>query len=144
MLEEFTCKLYGSKKTSDINELRYLLFCAKKCEAESYQLPPCQHCLLKHVLRANYQTCIWKSCLSLCPVIPSPIGNDWIREDQNKFSIDWMSENLAPDAVLELVPCHCSCSYTPELCSCLFNGLRCRDMCRLKDSDNQANLDEVV
>ena len=114
MLEEFTSKLYGSKKTSDISELRYLLFCAKRSEAESYQLPPCQHCLRKHVLRANYQTYIWKNCLSLCPVIPSPIGNGWIRDDQNKLSIDWMSENLAPDAVLELVSCHCSRSCTPN------------------------------
>ena len=53
-----------------------------------------------------------------------------------------MSENPAPDAILELVSCHCSRSCTPELCSCLLNGLRCTDMCRLEDCDNQANLDE--
>ena len=60
MLEEFTCKLNGSKKTSDIKVLRYLLFCAKRGEVELYQLPSCQQCLRKHMLRANYQTYISK------------------------------------------------------------------------------------
>ena len=45
-----------SKKTSDIEVLRNLPFCDKRGEAELYQLPPCQHCFLKHVLRAVCQT----------------------------------------------------------------------------------------
>ena len=40
-LEAFVCALHG---TSDVNELRYALFCAKKGEAESHQLPLCRDC----------------------------------------------------------------------------------------------------
>ena len=64
-LEVFTCLLYAPKGSSvKFNELRYNLFCAKKGEIESHQLPPCRDCLGKHAQRANYQAGIWKRCLS--------------------------------------------------------------------------------
>ena len=55
-LQAFTCKLYCSQPgTDNINELRYRLFCAKKGNIDSTQLPPCVDCLLKHASRANFQ-----------------------------------------------------------------------------------------
>ncbi len=49
-LETFTCLLYAPKLSSTrINELRCHLFCAKKGEIESHQLPPCRDCFL-HML----------------------------------------------------------------------------------------------
>ena len=63
-LEAFTCLLYAPKGSSvKFNEVRYNLFCAKKGEIESHQLPPCRDCLGKHAQRANYQAGIWKRCL---------------------------------------------------------------------------------
>ena len=53
-----------------------------------------------------------------------------------------MSGNPAADVVLELMSGHCSRSGTPKLASCLLNGLRYTDMCRLKDFNSQPNLDE--
>ena len=42
-LQEFTCQMYSSNPgTRDVNVLRYRLFCARKGEFESRQLPPCQ------------------------------------------------------------------------------------------------------
>ena len=52
-LEKFTCQLYSSG-TNKVNEARYNLFCSKNGELESHQLAPCQDCLRKHTLRANY------------------------------------------------------------------------------------------
>ena len=71
-LEAFTCLLYAPKL---INELRYHLFCAKKGEIESHQLPPCKDCFLQHALRANYQAGIWQRCLQQNPQVPSPVGH---------------------------------------------------------------------
>ena len=57
-LQEFTCFLYHSNPgTSDVNELRYRLFCAKKGDINSNQLPLCVDTLRKHCERANYQDC---------------------------------------------------------------------------------------
>ena len=39
------CLLYGNKTLSDINELRYELFCSRKGKIDSSQLPPCRHTL---------------------------------------------------------------------------------------------------
>lgn len=45
-LEAFVWDIYGAKKgISDVNQCRYAVFCAKKGEAESHQLPPCQDSL---------------------------------------------------------------------------------------------------
>ena len=38
-----------------------------------------------------------------CHVIPSPIRNGWILDDQNKPFIEWISENLVTNAVLVLL-----------------------------------------
>ena len=64
-LEAFTCVWYraAGMKTDDVNELRYMVFSAKKEEQESHQLPPYADCLHKHCVRANYQARIWKLCL---------------------------------------------------------------------------------
>ena len=48
-LEELTCLLYSSNTvTTKVNELRYQLFCSRRGEIESHQLPPCRDCLVKH------------------------------------------------------------------------------------------------
>ena len=69
-LEAFTCLLYAPKSSSHtVNALRYDLFCAKKGEVESHQLPPCIDCLQKHAHRANYQAAIWRRCLVQIPEV---------------------------------------------------------------------------
>ena len=137
-LQEFTCRLYCSRPgTSDINELRYRLFCAKKGNIDSVQLPPCADCLFKHACRANYQAAIWKRSLERCPEIPSPIRFGWCQEETDKLAIDWMSGQPAPTAILELLSCSCTRSCKLPNCSCLVNGLKCTDMCKLLDCENR-------
>ena len=52
--EAYVCSLYtASKKTSTVDELRYLMFCQKKQKNE--MLPPTSYCLLQHLKRSNYQ-----------------------------------------------------------------------------------------
>ena len=88
VLQNFTCCMYSSRPgTNSINELRYRLFCSKRGNIESDQLPPCADCLYKHACRANYQTGIWRRSLENCPEIPSPLRHGWIQ-DENKLGID--------------------------------------------------------
>ena len=73
-LEELTCLLYFSNTvTTKVNELRYQLFCSRRGEIESHQLPPCRDCLVKHAKRANYQVAIWKRCLEKDPQVPKMV-----------------------------------------------------------------------
>ncbi|XP_035674790.1 uncharacterized protein LOC118414705 [Branchiostoma floridae] len=136
-LEEFTCHMYSSRPgTSDVNELRYRLFCAKRGSIDSVQLPPCADCLYNHAKRANYVAAIWKKSLESHPVIPSPIGLGWCK-DGDQLVIDWMDGEPAPTAVLELLSCSCSKACKITKCSCLKNGLKCTDMCKCMDCDNR-------
>lgn len=53
-LEEITSRMYApSTHTTDVNLLRYQLFCTRRGEVESSHLPTCQDCLFMHLIRAN-------------------------------------------------------------------------------------------
>lgn len=141
-LEEAVCLLYAPKPaTTNVNLLRYHLFCARKGEIESHQLPPCKDSLKKHVQRANFQAAIWKRSLQADPETPSPVGNGWKLEG-GSLEIDWMDGSPAPQAVLDLLSCKCSRSCRLPSCECLVNGLKCTDMCRLRDCDNQPSTED--
>ena len=109
-LESFVCAMYGAKNgIKDVNQCRYAVFCAKRGEAESHQLPPCKDCLHKHCQRADYQAAIWKNASSNHDP-PTPIGKGWLQHNegsQERFDIDWMSGLPAPRAVIELMSCTC-------------------------------------
>ena len=145
-LESFTCALYGCKDDcADINSVRYNLFCSKKGEIESHQLPPCKDSLHKHIDRANYQAGIWRRALIGNPAIPDPVGHGWLTEsvdNPDTLGIDWMNGDPAPEAVMELLSCKCPRSCTLPKCTCLANGMKCSDMCKLTTCQNQPNDDE--
>jgi len=145
-LQEVTCHMYvPSTNTTKVNELRHQLFCARRGEIESSQLPPCEDCLFMHVLRANYQAAIWRRCLQCQPYVPSPKGCGWTTDDDGKLAIEWMQGSPAPDAVLQLLSCKCGRSCKLPDCTCLANSLKCTDMCKLRTCSNQpADVEEEV
>ena len=145
-LEAFKCRLYAPKSSSTkVNDLRYDMFCAKRGEIQSYQLPPCRDCLVKPAQRANYQGAIWRRCLEQDPKVPSPVGRGWKIEKEEGVeqlvvhSLHWMDEQPVPQAVLDLLVCNCTWKCSLHRCVCLPNELKCTDMCRLQDCENQAS-----
>jgi hypothetical protein len=145
-LEAVTCQKYTTKSTTTaINDLRYQLFCARKGEIESHQLPPCRDCLVKHAQRANYQAAIWRRCLQQDPQMPTPVGRGWkmeLEDEREQLVVDWMEGKPAPDAILELLSCNCKKQCSSSRCVCVANGLRCTDMCRLQDCENQPSTEQ--
>ncbi|KAK3730477.1 hypothetical protein QZH41_014705 [Actinostola sp. cb2023] len=149
LLEKFTCSMYMSvgNTTGCVNDARYELFCAKNGEVESHQLPPCQDSLQKHILRANYQAAIWKRSLEANPDIPSPDGMGWTIQTSTdavstELLIDWMDGQPAPSAVLQLLACKCRKACELPSCVCMNSGLKCTDLCTLKDCTNQPAQDD--
>ena len=55
-----------------------------------------------------------------------------------------MSGHPAPKAVLKLLSCACTRSCRRPNCSCLVNGLKCTDMCRLPECDNRREEEAVT
>ena len=78
------------------------------------------------------------------PQVPSPVGRGWkAEEDAEQLVIDWMEGQPAPDTVLNLLACNCSTKCSLPRCVCVANGIRCTDMCRLKDCENRITSDDV-
>ena len=108
-LQEITCHMYvPSTHATDVNTLRYQLFCARRGEVESSQLPPCGDCLFMHAMRANYQAAIWRRSLQTHPTVPNPTDHEWATDDDGKLVIDWMRGLPAPDSMLQLLSCKCA------------------------------------
>ena len=110
---------------------------------DSHHLPPSHACLQKHILRANYQSKIWRSCLSTLAEYPSPNGNGWKLSENQNILIDWTSENAASDSVLELRSCSCKQLCDRTQCTCIVNFLKCTDMCKCSCETGSENDDET-
>ncbi|MCH2406132.1 MAG: hypothetical protein MK200_08070 [Nitrosopumilus sp.] len=137
-LEKFVCHLYGSK-TNDVNKLRYKMYCSRKAELSCELLPPCFSSLNQHILRANYQTKIWRSSLIPNPAVPSPEGHGWYLNENNELAIKWMDCRPAPDEILELVTCDCKKKCVDISCVCMQFGFCCTDACSLTNCSNSSN-----
>ena len=136
-LEKFVCRLYGHKLSS-VNELRYKMYCSKNGKIESEMLPPCQNALKQHMLRANYQSAVWRRALESNPIYPSIEDHGWKMTTTKRIEIQWMTCRPAPVEVLDLLSCDCKHGCQPEKCSCLTNILKCTDLCGCEECENVA------
>ena len=141
-IQEFVCRIYiSTSAVSNVNELRYQLFCAKRGDIDSSQLPPCRDCLYVHTLRANFQAGIWRRCLEGQANIPDPKNCGWTSDDGGNLSIEWMRGSPAPDAVLQMLSCKCTRVCKLPDCVCLVNQMKCTYMCKLQSCTNQKDED---
>lgn len=139
-IQDFTCQLYcRNTKTSEVNELRYQMFRSRSGEIESGQLPPCEDTLRQHTLRSNYQAAIWRRSLINSPDIPLPsAGHGWTATGNGIPVVKWMTGSPAPEIVLSLLSCKCGRSCRPAQCTCIDNGFKCTEACKLMTCSNMA------
>ena len=79
--EQFFCKLYDPKTTNTL--ILFTVHCAlfQKVKANVDTLPPTQDTLSLHLMRAHYQTKVWKQSLVTHPQLPSPTSYGWQMKD---------------------------------------------------------------
>ena len=114
----------------------YIVILCEQGKIDPQQLPPCADSLRTHSLRANYHAFSWRRSLQSCPQVSSPVGHRWVQED-NKLPVKWISSEPAPAAFFEFLPRSCARSCKLPTCMCLTNGLKCTDMCQLRDCNNR-------
>ena len=137
-LQQFVCHLYmQTYKDSDIDNLRYKLFCQKRAKNES--LPPTADSLLHHIKRANYQSLIWRKALVAEQMLDSPTGNGWEHDKEGNLVPVLMNKPTAPNAILEFVTCKCSKSSCRKNCSCAKQELPCTEACLCLGDDDCEN-----
>ena len=62
-IEKFVCRMYAISQCNDVNEARYIKFCAKQKASEPQRLPPTRDALLLHCKRVSYVTAVIKRSL---------------------------------------------------------------------------------
>ena len=63
-------------------------------------------------------------------------------EANEQLVVYWMDGQPAPQAILDLLACNCAKKCELPKCECMLNGLKCTDMCRLQDCENQPHGEE--
>jgi len=58
---------------------------------------------VKHVLRANYQTYVWKHADQTTIDIPSPVGCGWTTDNANLLHVDWTDGDIIPNEVVDVL-----------------------------------------
>lgn len=125
-MEEITCRMYlPCTHTTKVNNLRCQIFCVRRGEVDSSQLPPCKDCLSMHILCANYQAATWQRCLEPSTRVPSSTDHGWATDDDGNLVVEWMCGSPAPDVILQFLSCKCSRSCKLPACTCLSDGLKC-------------------
>lgn len=132
--------LYGQRKRdtgeycSTLNELRYIL--ATQTDMAAAQLPPTDDAFKQHVMRAAFQTAIWKSCDLASPRLPDPIGNGWVEENGLLVPI-FYTLPAAPVGVRDLTHLFCKdklCK-SGQKCPCVMASLPCIELCMCIEHD---------
>lgn len=130
LAEEFVGKLYDPKSTSkSIHEVRCALFGKVKANVDT--LPPTQDALSLHLMRAHYQTKIWKQSLVSHPQLPSPTSCGWHMKDGVLVPKLLTKEPLQAKC-LELMTCGCKESgsqCSTRQCRCRRSGMYCCGAC---------------
>ena len=117
-LEQFVCRIYGSKKEFDINRLRASIVKKKfspgdnrpiaNCKGiDLSQLPPCRTSLIKHIQRANFQARIWKHAHKTNQDLPQKENSGWKRVE-GELVVDWNDEDIFPIDIIDIIaedPC---------------------------------------
>lgn len=112
------------------------MFCQRKARSEA--LPPTTNSIYHHIQRVNYQTMVWKRCLLQMQQLPSPLGNGWeMTESQLKPVL--MSQDAAPEGLVELTVCTCKKSACKSKCACRNNELPCTEACGCMGDDSCLN-----
>ncbi|KAG0725063.1 hypothetical protein GWK47_039313 [Chionoecetes opilio] len=93
----------------------------------------------------NYQAAIWRRSLQSQPFVANPTDCGWMTDEERGSLLSTGCEAHQHQMLL--------CSYCPaSVCghanslsfTCLSNGLKCTDMCRLQTCQNKAIEEEPV
>ncbi|XP_045128685.1 uncharacterized protein LOC123514692 [Portunus trituberculatus] len=144
-LARFVCAAYSPKGINirSIPELRWHMFC--KYMADSDKLPPTVGALKQHILRAHAQARVWDQAAIPQQELLDPLENGYYKDNKGMMKPITTEVPPAPEAIIEMVRCHCKSDCSSQRCSCRSKNLRCTDLCLCtnqceNDEDSQADI----
>lgn len=132
--ETFLCRVYNVQKTDSIDTARHILF-SKTGKPEA--MPPTSDAFRYHVMRAHYQTMVWRNAHCAVPELPAPVDMGWERTDTG-LKPKLMSLSPIPESCMEVISCSCKKQCKTRRCKCRKYNLRCTAMCACEqETDDQ-------
>ena len=128
---QYALLLYGQRKKengnpcTNLDELRYTL--ASTTDSSAATLPPTEDAFQQHVLRALYQTAVWRHSHLAKPHLWNPVGNGWRLREDGSIEPVMFQKAPAPKEVRDITHLYCkdgNCSDASK-CQCLSVGLAC-------------------
>jgi len=106
---------------------RYPCIYVRDGDGNNEGLPPTSNSIYQHIARTNCQTMVWKRCLQVMQQLPSPSGNGWEMTQESGLKPVLMTQEVAPDGLVELTVCTCKKSVCKsslqwpctEACGCM-------------------------
>ncbi len=126
---------YGQKKKVDghpctnLDELRYTL--ASTTDLSTANLPPTEDAFQQHVLRALYQTAVWRHSHLAKPLLWNPVGRGWRLREDGCIEPVMFQKAPAPKEIRDITHLYCkdgNCNDATK-CQCLSVGLTCTEFC---------------
>jgi len=66
-------------------------------------LPPCKSSLVMHCRRVNYLSFIWNHAHVARVDLPSPNGCGWKAKTDGVLSVEWTTENVMPQELIDML-----------------------------------------
>ena len=140
----FVALCYGCQQaTDDISEVRRQIWFRRTASSihstpKLESLPPTEAALRPNILRAHYQTAIWRACASQDPPHASAVDYGWYRTERGQMLPEMFSHDVrvAPDELLKLIKCECHALNNRcggSRCSCKEANLQCTSFCGCHD-----------
>ena len=130
-IERFVSLLYDRTSTeTSVNKCRKVLFASKGRSLEG--IPPTSDALLQHTKRAIYQAgYCWSQSLVAQQNLPNPNEWGWKSEEDESFTISWITIPQASAICYELIRCGCKKEKGCKgRCKCRKATLKCTALCK--------------
>ena len=92
-------------------------------------IPPTSGALKQHILRAHIQARVWGQASIVQHEFLDPLQNGFCK-DANGDLVPHTTDDLpAPNAIIEMVNCHCKGNCSSQRCGCRSHNLACTELC---------------
>ena len=122
-------------KGASLSDVRWHLF--SKSAKNGIDLPPTHAACVQHIMRANYQSTIWRQADNHIQLLDNPENQGWKLDSFGSYRAVGFTNLVAPKDILELVKCGCTTGCHGNRCRCSKNKFPCTDMCECQSCENR-------
>ena len=101
--------------------------------------------LKQHILRVNIQASVWNQAHVAQQELLDPLNHGYYKDEDGHLKPVTTESLPAPEAILEMVRCHCKEDCSSRRCSCKSMELSCTELCQCSaDCQNDEDCQDAL